>query len=123
MINRRRWPMYKQFWCPLSQRWSSRITVAHIVPPRLSQYVLDALVDRGYDLKEPENCLPMIQEWEEDWALNNFAIVQIGGTGIVHDTAEEYKVVVLDKGSLDESPLRIGTNKTWRQYDGMKIEF
>jgi len=50
-INGERWPTYKQFWCPLSQRWFSETTGAHIVPPRLSQNILDALVGRGYDLK------------------------------------------------------------------------
>jgi len=65
----------------------------------------------------------MIPEWKEDWARNKFALVQIEGTGIAYDTPEEYRIGVLDKGLLDESPLRIGTDKTWRQYDGMKIEF
>jgi len=122
-INGERWPTYKQFWCPLSQRWFAKITGAHIVPARVSQNVVDALVGRGFDLKGPENCFPMVQEWEEHWARNKFALVQIKGTGIAHDTPEEYKIVVFGKTLLDGSPLRIGTQKTWRQYDGMKIEF
>jgi len=65
----------------------------------------------------------MVQEWEEDWALNKFALVQIDGTGITYDTPEEYRIIVLDKVLRDESPLRIGKQKTWRQYDRMKIEF
>jgi len=81
-INREQWPTYEQFWCPLSKRWFTlshcsflRITGAHIVPPRLSQDVLDALVGRGFDLKGPENCFPIVLEWEKDWALNKFALV------------------------------------------------